>query len=127
MFSTVKVASLKVLGSRRSEVEVKVGKKVLQLCGKKLFDKKKSLQCNVEWVDDETSASFSALINIYYTFDDSSVEDIHCEVCKDTHNLFYCNRQYNCNQCSFAAYKSRREEKYEEMKRAGRYVLNRDK
>ena len=127
MLGTVKVASLKVYGDRRSDVEAKVGKKMLQLCSTKLFDKKKALHCSVEWHEDESISSFSAVINVFYVFDDTDVEDAHCSVCKDTHNLFYCNRQYNCAQCSFAAYKLRREERYKEMKRAGRYVLNKDK
>lgn len=127
MLGTVKVASLRVSGERRSEVEAKVGQKVMQLSAKRMLDKGKSLHCSVDWIDDESSMSFSAVINIFYVFDDSDVETNHCEVCKDTHNLFYCNRQYNCNQCAFAAYKQRRLEKYNEMKRAGRYVLNRDK
>lgn len=126
MLDTVKIASLKVIGEKRSEVEAKVGKKMLQICDAKLFDKSKSIQCNVQWVDDDSS-SFCAIINIFYVFDDVEVENNHCEICRETHNLFYCNRQYNCNQCAFASYKYRREEKYKEMKRAGRYVLNRDK
>lgn len=126
MLGTVKIASLKIYGDSRSEVEVKVGRKVAQICSTKTLDKTKMLHCNVEWLYNTDSANFAAMISIYYTFDDSDVEKNHCEVCRDTHNLFYCNRQYNCNQCAFAAYRSRREEKYKEMKRAGRYVLNKD-
>lgn len=127
MLGTVKVASLNIYGDRRSEVESKVGKKVMQICGTKLFDKEKALHCSVAWRENEESASFCAVITIYYVFDDSDVEQRHCDICRETHNLFYCNRQYNCNQCAFAAYKSRREERYKEMKRAGRYVLNKDR
>lgn len=126
MLGTVKVASLKVIGEKRSEVEAKVGKKTLQICNVNLLDKTKYLHCKVNWVEDD-SASFCAIIEVYYVFDDSDVEVNHCEICRETHNLFYCNRQYNCSQCAFAAYKSRREERYKEMKRAGRYVLNKDK
>lgn len=127
MLDTVKVASLKVFGDRRSEVESKVGKKVMQICSAKLFDKSKALHCSVDWADDESSATFCAIINVFYVFDEEDIEKVHCDICRETHNLFYCNRQYNCNQCSFAAYKYRKQEKYKEMKRAGRYVLNRDK
>ena len=127
MLSIAKVASLKVFGDRRSDVEAKVGKKVMQICNKHLYDKNKSFTCSVRWIDDESISSFCAEIIIYYQYDDSDVEDRHCEICKETHDLFYCNRQYNCNQCSFAAYKYRKQERNKEMKRAGRYVLNKDK
>lgn len=125
MLSIVKVASLKVTGDRRSEVEAKVGKKIMQLCNKHLFDKTKGFSCSVEWFD-EASTSFCAVITIFYQYDDADVEKRHCDICKETHNLFYCNREYNCNQCTFNAYKYRREERVKEMKRAGRYVLNRE-
>ena len=126
MLSTVKVASLKVIGDRRSEVEAKVGKKIMQLCNKHLFDATKGLACSVHWQEDEEVASFCAVITIFYQYDDADVERRHCEICKETHDLFYCNREYNCRQCAFAAYKYRREERVKEMRRAGRYVLNRD-
>jgi len=124
MLNAVKIASLKVFGDRHSDVEKRVGEKVLKICNTKLFDKTKSFSCDVEWVDDDTSASFCAKINVYYLYDDRETIQHHCDVCKETHNLFYCNRQYNCNQCEFKAYRCREEERHNEMRGAGRFALN---
>lgn len=123
MLNSVKLASVKVIGVKRSDVEQKVGKKILQICSKKLFSKDVKFSCFVDWIDNKESAGFEAIINVYYLYDSSEVEKRHCDICKETHDLFYCNRQYNCNQCEFAAYKSRIEEKAKAMRSGGRSVL----
>ena len=123
MQHSVKVASLKGAGEKRSDVEWKVGRKVLQICSTKLFSKDVKFSCFVDWVDKSESMPFEAIINVYYLYDSSEVEKRHCDICKETHDLFYCNRQYNCNQCEFAAYKSRAEEQERIMKRGGRSAL----
>ena len=123
MQQSVKVASVKVVGDRRSDVERKVGKKVLQICTTRLFSTDVKFACYVNWIDNTESMSFEAIINVYYLYDSAEVEKRHCDICKETHNLFYCNRQYNCNQCEFAAYKGRAEEQAKVMRRGGRSVL----
>lgn len=120
---SVKVASLKVFGDRRSDLEKSVGKKVLKICGTKLFAKDVRFSCAVRWIDNTESSSFEAAIDIYYLYDSAEVEKRHCDICRETHDLFYCNRQYNCNQCEFAAYRNRAEEQELIMKRGGRSVL----
>ena len=120
---SVKLASLKVSGDRRSEVEKNVGKKVMQICSTRFFSKDVKFACSVDWIDNPNSMSFEAKINIYYLYDSAEVEKRHCDICKETHDLFYCNRQYNCNQCEFAAYKQRAEEQERIMRRGGRSVL----
>ena len=124
MLNAVKIASLKVYGAKHSDVEKLVGEKVLKICNARLYDKTKSFTCEVDWVDDETSASFCAKINVYYLYDDQETINHHCEICKETHNLFYCNRQYNCYQCEFNAYRYREEERNKDMRSAGRFALN---
>lgn len=124
MFNAVKIASLKVYGDKHSEVEKKVGEKILKICNAKIYDKVKRFTCDVKWVDNNESASFCANIIVYYLYDDQETIDHHCDVCKETHNLFYCNRQYNCNQCEFNAYRYREEERNKDMRSAGRFALN---
>lgn len=124
MLNAVKIASLKVYGDKHSDVEKKVGEKVLKICGLQLYDKKKKLSCDVIWENNEESVNFCAKINVYYLYDDQETIDRHCGICRETHNLFYCNRQYNCNQCEFKAYRSREEERNKEMQSAGRFALN---
>lgn len=120
---SVKVASLKIAGERRSDVEKKVGNKVLKICNTKLFSKDVRFSCSVDWIDNPESMAFEALINIYYMYDSSEVEKRHCDICRETHDLFYCNRQYNCNQCEFSAYLHRAIEQERTMKRGGRNAL----
>lgn len=124
MLNAVKIATLKVFGDRHSDVEKKVGEKVFKICNSKVYDKTKKLSCDVDWVDNPESSSFCALITVYYLYDDNEVIEHHCSICRETHDLFYCNRQYNCNQCEFKAYRYREEEKHKAMRSAGRYVLN---
>lgn len=124
MLNAVKIASLKVYGDKHSDVEKRVGEKVLKICGLQLYDRKKRFSCDVSWEDNEESTSFCAKINVYYFYDDQETIDHHCSVCRETHNLFYCNRQYNCNQCEFKAYRYREEERNKDMRSAGRFALN---
>lgn len=124
MLNAVKVASLKVFGDRHSDVEKKVGEKIVKICNTRLIDKSKKFSCDVSWVDNEESSSFCARIDIYYLYDDKETIQHHCDVCRETHNLFYCNRQYNCNQCEFNAYRYREEERNKDMRVAGRFALN---
>lgn len=123
MQHSVKVASVKVSGEKRSDVERKIGKRIFQICSTKLFSKGVKYSCSVSWIDNPESMSFEALINVYYLYDSEEVEKRHCDICRETHDLFYCNRQYNCNQCEFAAYKQRAEEQKKNMQRGGRSVL----
>lgn len=123
MLNSVKLASVKIVGEKRSEVEKKVGKKVLQICSTKMFSKDVKFSCFVDWIDNTESMAFEAIINVYYLYDSSEVEKRHCDICRETHDLFYCNRQYNCNQCEFAAYKHRAEENEKAMRMGGRSVL----
>lgn len=123
MQHSVKVASVKVAGATRSDVERKVGKRIFQICNTKLFSKGVKYSCSVNWIDNTESMSFEAMISVYYLYDSEEVERRHCDICRETHDLFYCNRQYNCNQCEFAAYKQRAEEQNKKMQRGGRSVL----
>lgn len=124
MLQSVKVASMKVVGDSRSDVEAKVGARILKIGNIKLLSPDVNFSCSVAWVDKPKSASFEAQISVYYNYDCSIVEKQHCQICRETHDLFYCNRQYNCNQCEYAAYKSRLEEKEKNMRSGGRFVLS---
>ena len=123
MQHSVRIAALRVSGDRRSEVESKVGSRVLKICNTKLFANDVHFSCCVEWVDNPNSMAFEAIITVYYHYSSLETEKRHCDICKETHDLFYCNRQYNCNQCEFAAYKYRAEEKARAMKSGGRAAL----
>ena len=123
MLQSVRVATIRVADERRSNVEQKVGKKILKICSKKILSGDVFFTCNVKWIDNPNSMNFEALISVYYNYDASDVEKRHCDICKETHDLFYCNRQYNCNQCEFAAFKVRLEEKQNAMRSGGRFAL----
>lgn len=123
MHNSVKVASLKVSGEKRSEVESKVGQRILKICNTRLFSEDVSFSCSVEWSEASSNSPFEATINIYYQYESKEVEKQHCDICRETHDLFYCNRQYNCNQCEFAAYRFRAISKEKTMRACGRRLL----
>lgn len=123
MHNSVKVASLKVSGEKRSEVESKVGQRILKICNTRLFSEDVSFSCSVEWSGTSSNSPFEATINIYYQYESKEVEKQHCDICRETHDLFYCNRQYNCNQCEFAAYRYRAISKEKTMRACGRRLL----
>lgn len=47
---------------------------------------------------------------LFATIEEKVLEERHCTCCKEMHNLFYINEQYDCNKCSMRAYNKRREE-----------------
>lgn len=124
MLQSVKIAAIRVVGERRSEVEQKVGKRILQICNKKILSSGVFFSCNVNWVDNPESMNFEAIITVHYNYDISDIEKRHCDICRETHDLFYCNRQYNCNQCEFAAFKVRMEDRQKAMKSGGKFALS---
>lgn len=123
MLQSVKIASLNLCGDTREDVEAKVGSKMLEICGKRLLTPNVSFSCSVKWVDNPESSSFKAVLIVFYNYDSSEIEERHCQICRETHDSFYCNRQYNCNQCAFAAYKYRRTEKAVAMRSGGKNAL----
>lgn len=61
------------------------------------------IQC--EYIKDEQSPSIT--ICLYATVMEENVYARTCQICKETHNLFFMNDSYNCNRCNINAYRSR--------------------
>lgn len=63
----------------------------------------------VEKVKDAEQPTFK--LSLYASLNEKEVIDQHCRVCKEVHNLFYENSEYNCNLCREQAYRKRMQEK----------------
>ena len=50
-------------------------------------------------------------LSLYVSLAEGIVNKENCEICKETHNLFYANQVYNCNSCREQAYRKRMEGK----------------
>lgn len=50
-------------------------------------------------------------LSLYVSLDEGVINKENCEICKETHNLFYANQVYNCNACREQAYRKRMENK----------------
>ena len=121
MQCVVKIGSLKLEAATKEECKEMVGKKVCRVSGYTFMDKTKKILFEVSWSNN--GDSHQALLNVYYFFDMDEVDACHCNVCKDVHKLFYCNPNYNCGECKYAAYKQRVQQKERDMRVAGREVL----
>lgn len=78
---------------------------------KNVVSKEKELGQNLTYkvVKDKESDIPTFKVILYASLDENRVKEKHCEACKEMHNLFYINEQYDCNKCSVNSYQKRRE------------------
>ena len=46
-------------------------------------------------------------IHLFVVLSEEELRERHCKICKETHNLFYMNGNYNCDKCDVNAYQRR--------------------
>ena len=123
MLGVVKVGSIKLEADTKAECEEKISRKMYRISKIDILDKTTKFLFEVLWNDD--APNFQAVLVVYYSFNVSEVDERHCRICKEVHALFYCNPQYTCNECKYAAYKQRVDQKERDMKSAGKEIIRR--
>lgn len=125
MLNVVKVGSFLVEADTKKECEERIGKRVSKVSKTQLMDKSKKFLFEVSWQDQ--ACTFQATVIIYYCFDMAEIDERHCVICKESHNLFYNNHYFNCHRCEYAAYLQRAKDRERSMRSAGKEVLRRGK
>ena len=46
-------------------------------------------------------------IHLFAVLNEEELRERHCKVCREFHNLFYINQEFNCNRCDTKAYQKR--------------------
>lgn len=123
MLGVVKVGSIKLEADAKLECDEKVSKKMCRVSRISILGKKTKFLFEVLWNDD--APNFQATLVVYYSFDMAEVDERHCRICKEAHDLFYCNPEYTCHECKYAAYKQRVAQRERDMRSAGREILRR--
>ena len=62
-------------------------------------------------------------MRLFAVLDESTLRRNHCEICKETHKLFYINEETNCNWCKLKAYQERMKDTIKQKKTAYRDTL----
>lgn len=69
---------------------------------------KYDLTWDVRRKKDEDVPTF--ILKVYINIDYDEIKEKHCNICKETHNLFYMNSKQSCNECKLNSYFRRQEE-----------------
>lgn len=62
-------------------------------------------------------------MRLFAVLDESTLRRNHCEICKETHKLFYINEETNCNWCKLKAYQERMKDTIKQKRTAYRETL----
>ena len=49
-------------------------------------------------------------VTLFAITNEAEIRQKQCEVCKETHSLFYLNKNYDCNKCNANAYQRREDD-----------------
>lgn len=61
----------------------------------------------VEFVKEKNEQLPTVTIRLSATLDENELRERYCKICRESHNLFYMNNNYNCNRCETKAYQTR--------------------
>lgn len=81
----------------------------------------KDVQVSYEKVDDGGKPKIR--MRLFAPLDESTLRRNHCEICKETHKLFYINEETNCNWCKLKAYQERMKDTIKQKRTAYRETL----
>lgn len=121
MQAVVKVASLQIHEDTKVEALESLAKKIDRISAIPFWTKDKSFVFEVSW--DNDAPDYSALLTVYFKFDDSDIRMRHCEICEEVHKTFYMAKRIDCSHCEFAAFKRRSEERLRDMRNSGKQIL----
>ncbi len=62
-------------------------------------------------------------MRIFALLDESTLRRNHCEICKESHKLFYISEETNCNWCKVKAYQERMKDTIKQKRTAYRESL----
>lgn len=117
----VKVASLNIHEDTQKEALQSLAKKIDKISNIPFWTKDKSFVFDVVWDDD--APDYSALLTVYFKYDDSDIVARHCEICEQVHRTFYMAKKIDCARCEFAAFKKRADERNRDMRNSGKEIL----
>lgn len=66
-------------------------------------DELQDIHC--EYIKDKQSPSVT--ICLYIAVIEDNIRVRHCQICKESHNMFFMNDKYNCDKCNLKAYQLR--------------------
>lgn len=81
----------------------------------------KDVQVSYEKINDSNIPVIR--MRLFAVLDESTLRRNHCEICKETHKLFYINEETNCNWCKLKAYQERMKDTIKQKKTAYRETL----
>lgn len=81
----------------------------------------KDVQVSYEKINDSNRPVVR--MRLFAVLDESTLRRNHCEICKETHKLFYINEETNCNWCKLKAYQERMKDTIKQKKTAYRETL----
>ncbi len=81
----------------------------------------KDVQVSYEKIDD--GGKPKVRMRLFAPLDESTLRRNHCEICKETHKLFYINEETNCNWCKLKAYQERMKDTIKQKRTAYRETL----
>lgn len=100
-----KIASKKFYGQSNKEAYLKAIKWIYKHIYGRYDEIDSKLQFSVENVMDGDLPT--CLLTIYCSVDESEEKENQCKVCKEMHQLFYLNSNYQCNTCNMLPYRKR--------------------
>lgn len=81
----------------------------------------KDVQVSYEKINDSNIPVIR--MRLFAVLEESTLRRNHCEICKETHKLFYINEETNCNWCKLKAYQERMKDTIKQKKTAYRETL----
>ena len=81
----------------------------------------KDVQVSYEKINDSNIPVIR--MRLFAVLDESTLRRNHCEICKETHKLFYINEETNCNWCKLKAYQERMKDTIKQKRTAYRETL----
>ena len=81
----------------------------------------KDVQVSYEKINDSNRPVVR--MRLFAVLEESTLRRNHCEICKETHKLFYINEETNCNWCKLKAYQERMKDTIKQKKTAYRETL----
>ena len=81
----------------------------------------KDVQVSYEKINDGSKPKVR--MRLFAPLDESTLRRNHCEICKETHKLFYISEETNCNWCKLKAYQERMKDTIKQKRTAYRETL----
>lgn len=64
----------------------------------------------IEFVKETEKQFPTVTIHLFAVLDENELRERHCKICHEYHNLFFMNKNQNCDKCELKAYQKRADE-----------------